>query len=174
VHTPQGKVRAVSVYLPNGNPPYNDPDDTSKFDYKLRFMDALYRRAAFLIGQGDRTILGGDLNVLLTPKDVYDPELFKNNALYREPVKQRLYALSYLGFYDAFRMLHPDENGYTYWDYAAKAFESDLGLRIDYLFLSPQCADVLQECFVDKTPRAGEKPSDHTPLTAVFDFAEAR
>lgn len=173
VHTPENTVRAASVYLPNGNPPYNNPDDETKFDYKLRFMDALYQHAQNLLRQGGLTVLGGDFNVIMTPDDVYDPAAFVNNALYREPVKQRMYALQYLGFYDAFRLKHRhDENGYTYWDYGGNAFVQDLGMRIDYLLLSPKLADCLTKCEVDKSPRAAEKPSDHTALSAVFECAE--
>ena len=43
------KIVISSVYMPNGNPPYNNPDDTSKFEYKLKFMDAFYKHAQKLI-----------------------------------------------------------------------------------------------------------------------------
>lgn len=155
--------RVASIYLPNGNPPYNNPDDNSKFDYKLRWMEALYEHAAKLLQKDEVVILGGDYNVILTPEDVYDVKPFINNALYREEVKQRLSALMYLGYYDAYRVKHPKETGYTYWDYG-KAFQVDWGMRIDYLMLSPKAADMLQDCYVDKNPRGKDKPSDHTPL----------
>ena len=170
VNAPEAKIRAASVYLPNGNPPYNDPDDESKFIYKLKFMDALYYHVQKLLRTHEKIILGGDFNVILTPDDVYNPELFKNNALFRPSVRQRLNALCHLGCYDAFRTLHPKENGYTYWDYGGRAYEQDLGMRIDYLFLSAQMADALSGCVVDKTPRTSDKPSDHTALTAKFRF----
>lgn len=158
--------RVASIYLPNGNPPYNNPDDDSKFTYKLRWMDAFYKRAEALLSLRRPVILGGDFNVILTENDVYDADVFKNNALYREEVKQRLMAIMYLGYYDAFRTLHPHQNGYTYWDYAGAAVQNDLGMRIDYLLLSPDAVDRLQKCEVDKSPRLGAKPSDHTVLKA--------
>lgn len=166
--TVEGKdIRVASIYLPNGNPPYNDPDDTSKFVYKLNWMEAFYRHTANLVHAHEPVILGGDFNVILTDHDVYNPELFRNNALFRPEVIQRLKAVEYQGWYDAFRTLHPlPQNGYTYWDYAGGAFPADLGLRIDYLWLSPKAADRLTSCFVDKSPRGGAKPSDHTTLTA--------
>lgn len=158
------KVRVASIYLPNGNPPYNNPDDTSKFEYKLKWMDALYNHAKELLRLNETVVLGGDFNVILTDEDVYNPELFRNNALFREEVKQRLTALKYLGFYDAYRSLHPQEIGYTYWDYSGNALQADYGMRIDYLFLSPKAVDKLVSCEVDKAPRMAAKPSDHTPL----------
>lgn len=158
--------RVASIYLPNGNPPYNNPDDTSKFEYKLRFMDALYRHAEELLQTRENIILGGDFNVIMSNKDVYDPEVFRNNALFRPEVQSRLKAIEYLGFYDAYRTLFPENVAYTYWDYAGGAFQNDLGMRIDYLFLSPSAADRLLSVAVDKNPRRGVKPSDHTVLTA--------
>lgn len=164
------KLRVASIYLPNGNPPYNDPDDDSKFTYKLKWMEALYKHAQKLLHSKEPVILGGDFNVILTDKDVYDPESFRKNATFREEVKQRLTALKYLGFTDAFRALHPSEIGYTYWDYSGRAFEMDLGIRLDYFFLSPKAADKLKACYIDKSPRQKEKPSDHTPLTLELEL----
>ena len=160
-------VRVASIYLPNGNPPYNDPDDTSKFAYKLRWMEALFKHTDELLHVQEPVILGGDFIVILTDNEVYNPELFRNNALFRPEVVQRLKAIEYQGWTDAFRALYPlPLNGYTYWDYAGGAFATDMGLRIDYLWLSPKAADRLVACNVDKSPRAGSKPSDHTALIA--------
>lgn len=159
--------RVASIYLPNGNPPYNDPDDTSKFTYKLKWMEALFQHTLELIHKPEPVILGGDLNVIMTDNDVYNPELFRNNALFRPEVISRLKAIEYQGWTDAFRALYPlPLNGYTYWDYAGGAFQNDTGMRIDYLFLSPKAADRLISCEVDKHPRGQSKPSDHTALVA--------
>ena len=162
------KYRLASVYLPNGNPPYNDPDDDSRYVYKLNWMAALYKRAQYLLSLRIPVVIGGDFNVILRDDDVYNPEEYKKNALFRPEVRQRLTALQYLGFYDAFRSLHPIKNGYTFWDYAGGALHNDMGMRIDYLFLSPDAADMLESCEVDKAPRLGAKPSDHTVLKAVL------
>lgn len=160
------KWRVASIYMPNGNPPYNRPDDESKFEYKCRWMEAFRAHAAGLLLKREKIVLGGDFNVIMTDNDVYDPRLFAGNALFRPEVRRELSAVCNLGWYDAFRMLHQTETAYTYWDYAGGAFQNDQGLRIDYLLLSPLAADALISCFVDKSPRRGDKPSDHTPLTA--------
>lgn len=170
------KLRVASVYLPNGNPPYNNIEDTSKLFYKLRWMDAFEQHVSGLLHSDEPVILGGDFNVILTDKDVYNPELFRGNALFRPEVINRLKSLEYQGWSDAFRLnqyksssvAEIEENGYTYWDYVGGAFAADLGLRIDYLWLSPKAADRLEKCWVDKSPRRREKPSDHTALCAMF------
>lgn len=162
------KWRVASIYAPNGNPPYNEPDDDSRYAYKLRWFDALIARAEELLQLQMPVVLGGDFNVILRDDDVYNPDDFRKNALFREEVKQKLMILQNLGFYDAFRTLHPVKNGYTFWDYAGGALQNDMGMRIDYLFASPNAVDRLVACMVDKAPRIGVKPSDHTALKASF------
>ena len=161
--------RVASIYLPNGNPPYNNPDDDSKWRYKLAWMEAFYKHAKALLELRKPVVLGGDFNVILTDIDVYNPEEFRGNALFRPEVIQRLKAFLYLGYYDAWRVLHPIENGYTFWDYAGGAFVNDMGMRIDYLWLNSYAVDKLRQIAVDKTPRGETKPSDHTVLKAVLD-----
>lgn len=160
--------RVATIYLPNGNPPYNNPDDESKWVYKLKWMDAFYNHAQKLLELRQPIILGGDFNVIMSDNDVYNPKMFEGNALFRDEVISRLKAFSYLGYYDAFRVIHPKEAGYTFWDYVGAALQNDDGLRIDYLWLNSYAVDMLENCEVDKAPRIGKKPSDHTVLKAVL------
>lgn len=160
--------RVASVYLPNGNPPYNNPDDESKWVYKLNWMNAFYKHAEKLSELRQPVILGGDFNVILTDNDVYNPEEFRKDALFRPEVIQRLRAVAYLGYYDAYRVLHPDDSGYTFWEYAGAALQNDMGMRIDYLWLNAYAVDCLESCEVDKSARSAPKPSDHTVLKAVL------
>ncbi len=162
------KYIVASLYLPNGNPPYNNPADTSKFAYKLRWMDALQQHADKLLREHKNVILGGDFNVILTPHDVYNPELFAGDALYRPEVQSRLKLLLRSGYCDAYRALYPHTSGYTFWDYNAGSFQNDLGLRIDYILSSPALTDRLISCEIDRDFRAADKSSDHTFLTAEF------
>jgi len=167
-------VRVASIYVPNGTPPPTNPSDWSKFAYKLQWMDAFAKHTEKLLHCPEPVILGGDFNVILTDKDVYNPELFRGGALYRPEVVNRLQSVAYQGWSDAFRVAQikssaltsKSENGYTYWDYGGGAFVGDLGLRIDYLWLSPKAVDRLDKCEVDKAPRRKQKSSDHTPLVA--------
>ncbi|MBE6452529.1 MAG: exodeoxyribonuclease III [Alphaproteobacteria bacterium] len=163
------EYRIASVYLPNGNPPYNNANDDSKYIYKLNWMSALYKRAEELLKLQKPVVLGGDFNVILKDDDVYDPDKYQNDALFRPEVRQRLKALQYLGYYDAFRCLHQTKSGYTFWDYSGGAIYQDLGMRIDYLWLSAKAVDKLKSCEVDKRPRLSPKPSDHTVLMAEFE-----
>ena len=164
-----GKPYTVaSIYLPNGNPPANNPADTSRFTYKLRWIDAFLNHSEALLKSGKNVILAGDFNIMLTALDVYNPDLFKGGALYRPEVWSRLNRLTYQGYTDTYRALYPQKVGYTYWDYTGTALQNDLGLRIDYIFSAPALTDRLLDCRIDKDFRRREKASDHTILVAEF------
>ncbi len=152
-------LRVASIYLPNGNPP-----DTEKYPYKLRWMARLADHAAGLLAGERPVVLGGDFNVIPTPEDVYDAARWSEDALYKLDTRRAFRALVNLGLTDAFRALHPGPGAYTYWDYQGVAWSADRGLRIDHLLLSPQAADRLRSCEIDRKPRGRERPSDHTPI----------
>ena len=146
------------LYLPNGNP-YPGP----KFDYKLRWFERLTARAAQLLDSGAPVVLAGDFNVMPTELDVYKPERWIDDALFRREVRDAYARLVDQGWTDALRQLHPDERIYTFWDYFRNAFARDAGLRIDHLLLSPSIADRLEDAQVDRFVRGWEKTSDHAP-----------
>jgi exodeoxyribonuclease-3 len=153
-------LRLVNIYLPNGN-----PIGTEKFAYKLAWMDRLALQMKAWLASVVPTIVGGDFNVIPEDMDCHKPSSWIHDALFQPEPRTRYRAMLSLGYVDAFRSLHPGEVGqYTFWDYFRKAFEYNRGIRIDHFLLSPDAAQRLQKCDIDKTPRAEEKPSDHTPI----------
>ena len=157
-------VRVASIYLPNGN-----PIGTEKFAYKLAWMDRLRAHAAALLELDQAVVLGGDYNVIPAAEDCHDPKAWAGDALFQPESRRAFRALLHLGYTEAFRALHPDERGaYSFWDYQGGAFQLDHGIRIDHLLLSPQAADRLVACAIDKAPRRQPKASDHTPVTVTL------
>ena len=148
-----------AIYLPNGNPVASD-----KFGYKLGWMERLIAHARALLAEERPLVLGGDYNVIPTALDCYDPAAWRGDALFRPESRSHFRELLALGYTDAFRALHPDRRAYTFWDYQGGAWQHDLGIRIDHLLLSPQAADRLVACDIDREPRGREKASDHTPI----------
>jgi len=146
------------LYLPNGN-----PAPGPRFDYKLRWLERLTAHAAELIASGAPVILAGDYNVIPTDLDVYKPERWLDDALFRPEVREAYQRLLAQGWTDALRSLHPDVRIYTFWDYFRNAYGRDAGLRIDHLLLSPSVATRLEAANVDRDVRAWEKTSDHAP-----------
>ena len=108
-------------------------------------------------------ILAGDYNVMPTDLDVYRPERWVDDALFRPEVRDAYGRLVSQGWTDALRALYPSERIYTFWDYFRNAYERDAGLRIDHLLLSPSVAGRLTEAGVAREVRGREKTSDHAP-----------
>ena len=147
------------LYLPNGNP-WPGP----KFDYKLKWFKRLSGHAKKLLDQKVPVALIGDFNVMPTELDVYKPERWINDALFRIEVRDAFKKLVEQGWTDAIRKLYPKEKIYTFWDYFRNAYQRDAGLRIDHFLLSPQLKRKLVNAGVDKHVRGWEKTSDHAPV----------
>lgn len=151
------------LYLPNGNP-FPGP----KFDYKLRWIERLKLHAAELISSGAPVALLGDYNIIPTEFDVYKPERWIDDALFRPEVRDAYKMLIAQGWTDALRKKYPKEKIYTFWDYFRNAYARDAGLRIDHCLLSTELAKKLVACGVDKHVRGWEKSSDHAPVWITF------
>jgi exodeoxyribonuclease III len=147
------------LYLPNGNP---FPSD--KFDYKMQWFGRLRAYAGELIDLDIPVALVGDYNVMPTDLDVYAPERWRDDALFRLEARQAFASLIAQGWMDALRELHPDERVYTFWKYFRNAFARDAGLRIDHLLLSPSLSDRLVRAEVDRFARGWDHTSDHAPV----------
>jgi exodeoxyribonuclease-3 len=148
----------ASIYLPNGN-----PAPGPKFELKLRWFERFSLYAAGLLKSGHPVVLAGDYNVMPTELDVYKPERWLDDALFRPEVRAAFKDLVDQGWTDALRKLHPGERIYTFWDYFRNAYGRDAGLRIDHLLLSPAVARRLESAGVDRAFRGRDKASDHAP-----------
>jgi exodeoxyribonuclease-3 len=146
------------LYLPNGN-----PAPGPKFDFKLKWFERMTVHAAELIDSGKPTVLAGDYNVMPTELDVYKPERWLDDALFRPEVRLAFKTLVSQGWTDALRTLNPGVKIYTFWDYFRNAYGRDAGLRIDHFLLSPSLKGKLVAAGVDKNVRGWEKSSDHAP-----------
>lgn len=147
------------LYLPNGN-----PAPGPKFDFKLKWFERLITHAAGLIESGKPVVLAGDYNVMPTELDVYKPERWVNDALFRPEVRLAFQTLVSQGWTDALRTLNPGVRIFTFWDYFRNAYARDAGLRIDHFLLSPSLRSKLVAAGVAKNVRGWEKSSDHAPV----------
>ncbi len=147
------------LYLPNGN-----PAPGPKFDYKLRWMEHFTEHTSGLLKEGKPVVLAGDYNVIPTEKDVYKPERWVDDALFRPESREAFQKVLAQGWTDAIRKLYPHETIYTFWDYFRNAYGRNAGLRIDHFLVSPEADKRLAAAGVDKHVRGWEKSSDHTPV----------
>jgi len=161
-------LRVASVYVPNGQ-----EAESEKFHYKLAFLEHLSRHLKTLLTYDEMLVVGGDYNIAPEDADVHNPKLWEGSVLTHEKVRRSFREIAHAGLYDAWRLIHPHNNTtspYTWWDYRANAFANDDGLRIDHLLLSPSSADCLAECHIERSLRAQEKASDHTPVFALLNI----
>lgn len=152
-------IHIACLYLPNGN-----PAPGPKFDFKLQWFKRLNRRAEELLAMDKPVVLTGDFNVMPTELDVYKPERWVDDALFRPEVRSAFHNLVEQGWTDAIRKIYPEEKIYTFWDYFRNAYSRDAGLRIDHFLLSPHLTSRLKGAGVDRHVRGWEKTSDHAPV----------
>jgi exodeoxyribonuclease-3 len=159
VSAKSGAVRIGCLYAPNGN-----PLGSEKFTYKLSWLERLCAHAASLLRNEEKVVLLGDYNIIPEDKDCYDPKAWMKDALFQPESRAAFHRLANLGYTDAFRAKNRSPGQYTFWDYMAGSWRRNAGIRIDHIFLSPQAADRLTACEIDRHVREGEKPSDHVPI----------
>jgi len=157
-------VRVCGLYLPNGN-----PAPGPKYDYKLRWMERLKERAEALMALEEPFLMAGDYNIIPQPEDAARPAVWAKDALFLPDSRAAFRRLVNLGFTEAFRARHQGAGHYSFWDYQAGAWDKNDGIRIDHFLLSPPCADLLKDAWIESDVRGHEKPSDHVPVWVELD-----
>ncbi|MCV3739277.1 exodeoxyribonuclease III [Rhizobium sp. TRM96647] len=112
-------------------------------------------------------VLIGDFNVMPTDVDVYAPERWRDDALFRPEVREAFAELLAQRLTDAIRHFHPEHRLYIFWTYRRDSIERDAGLRIDHVLLSPLAPPWLRKA-VQRQPR-GWPTSDHAPVIIELD-----
>lgn len=155
------RTRVVCLYAPNGQAVGSD-----KYEYKLRWYDALREWLRKVLARHPRLAVLGDLNIAPEDRDVHDPKAWEGQVHVSEPERAALRGLVGLGLEDSFRLFDQPERSYSWWDYRMAAFRRNAGLRIDLILLSSALARQCRASTIDKAPRKLERPSDHTPVIA--------
>lgn len=152
-------LRVASLYLPNGNPVPGE-----KYDYKCEWMARFEQQTKTLLAREEPIVLGGDYNIIPQDHDAENPQMWKNDALGIPKSRAAFRNILSQGYSDALRLIHPQEAHYTFWDFQRGAWERNDGIRIDHFLISPECADLLMDCYTQPEMRARQKPSDHVPI----------
>ena len=163
-----GRIKVINTYVPQGK----DPADPA-FEAKLSFLDRLKSWLSAGFDPDQPLIWTGDLNVAPADIDVFDPKRMEGKIGCHPRERQALEEAASFGLTDLFRELHPEERQFTFWDYRLpKAFERNLGWRLDHFMVSEPLVRAATDCRVDARPRSLPKPSDHTPVWAEFDLGK--
>lgn len=159
-------LRVASVYVPNGQEVFTD-----KYNVKIKFLTALSDYYKFLRDVEENLLIGGDFNIALNDIDVYNASRLENSICFSLEERQVLRKFLSIGLNDCFRSLNIKEEGFTWWDYRANAFNKNHGMRIDYIFCSAKLMQNIERCFVSKSLREVEKASDHIPVSIILNDA---
>ena len=158
-------VRVVNLYIPNGS-----EVGSEKYAYKLSWLAALRDFLEDEMSHHEKLVVLGDFNIAPADEDVYDAQKWGEAILCSPKERAALQALLKLGLSDVFRQFEQPEKAYSWWDYRAAGFRRNAGLRIDLILATAMMSKNCTACYVDKEPRAWERPSDHAPVVAEFDI----
>ncbi|MFN0119412.1 MAG: exodeoxyribonuclease III [Blastocatellia bacterium] len=158
-----GPIRVVNVYIPNGS-----EVGAEKYHFKL---DWLARLRAYFDTRCDParpTLLCGDFNVAPEDRDVHDPAAWEGKIHCSQAERDAMCHVRAWGFTDAFRQHRAEKGFFSWWDYRSGGFRRNHGLRIDHIWITETLAKSCVDCWIDKAPRALDRPSDHAPVVAEF------
>jgi len=157
-------IRIVDLYIPNGS-----EVGSEKYEYKLNWLQSLRNFLEAEMQGHENVVVLGDFNIAPADADVYDPEKWGDAILCSPLEREALGKLFDLGLTDVFRKFEHPEGTFSWWDYRAAGFRRNAGLRIDLILTSDSMTERCKASYVDKEPRAWERPSDHAPVVAEFD-----
>ena len=156
-------LRIISVYVPNG-----DVIKSEKYTYKLAWLDRLRHYLDKTATREELLMVAGDFNIAPFDHDAARPEAWTNSVICHPQVRQALAEVMAFGLIDLQQAANPSGGIFTWWDYRHLGFIRNDGLRLDLLLSNPILASRCQKVWVDTTPRAWKKPSDHAPVMAEF------
>ena len=173
---PEGReLTLINGYFPQGE----NRDHPVKFPAKQKFYADLtaFVRASFtpdrnLVILGDMNVAPLDLDIGIGP-DNAKRWLRSGKCSFLPEEREWLATLTDWGLYDAYRALHPQaDDCFSWFDYRSRGFERDLqrGLRIDLMLVTAPLRERLVDVGIDYAIRGMEKPSDHCPVWANFEF----
>lgn len=160
-----GDTRILNLYVPNGQSIFSE-----KYQYKLNWLQKLDLFLRDELKKYPKMLVLGDFNIAPEEIDVHDPKTWEGQVLFSDPERQAFRDMLQIGFHDVYRKLIPEEKNFSWWDYRLNAFKRNRGLRIDHILASTALSSVCLRCYIDKTPRQWERPSDHAPVIAEFDI----
>lgn len=161
-----GALSVASIYLPSGS------SSEERQAAKFRFMDAFLPWLKRARRRRRDYVLCGDWNIAHKKIDLKNWRANqKNSGFLPEERAWMDRLLGPLGWVDAFRVVKPSAEEYTWWSNRGRAWEKNVGWRIDYQLITPGLAPRVRDADIYRE----ERFSDHAPLTIDYDLEpEAR
>lgn len=162
-----GELRIVNLYVVNGKAVGDE-----KYEHKLHWLARVRDFLAAEIERYPNLVVLGDFNIAPEDRDVHDPEAWHERILCSTPEREALQKIQALGLHDSFRLFHDEDGQFSWWDYRQAAFDRNQGLRIDLVLLSDALKKAAKDASIERDPRTWERPSDHTPATAMLSLKQ--
>ncbi|MDX1480890.1 MAG: exodeoxyribonuclease III [Woeseiaceae bacterium] len=157
-----GSVSIASVYLPSGS------SGDHRQESKWRFLDAFIPHLKKLRRRRSEYVLCGDWNIAHRKIDLKNwRSNQKNSGFLPEERDWMTRVFEKEGFVDAFRELEQPPDQYTWWSNRGRAWEKNVGWRIDYHVVTPGLKGRVLRTDIYKDDRY----SDHAPLTVDYDWS---
>ena len=150
-----------SVYFPSGS----SGDERQK--QKFIFMSIFEKYLKKVNSRTKPSIICGDWNIVHKEIDIKNWKSNQKNSGCLPEERAWLDKVFYkLGYIDAFRAVNKEANNYTWWSNRGKAWDNNVGWRIDYQVLSPGNKIKIKNAKIYKKKRF----SDHSPLIMNYEL----
>ena len=156
-----GSLSVVSVYLPSGSA------GPERQESKFRFLSAFMPYLATLRRKRRQYILCGDWNIAHKEIDLRNWRSNRKNSGFLP--QERAWMDELFGsarYVDAFRQVNQEPDQYTWWSNRGRAWEKNVGWRIDYQVVSASLAPAVRIASIYKKKRF----SDHAPLIMDYEL----
>lgn len=154
-----GKLSIISLYLPSGT------TGDVRQDIKYEFLDFFMEQLRRMRRQKREFIICGDWNIAHTKNDIKNWRSNQKNSGFLPEERAWLDQLfDKVGYVDAFRVVNQASDEYTWWSNRGRAWEKNVGWRIDYQIVTPGLRDTIKKASIYREQRF----SDHAPLTIDY------
>lgn len=159
-------ISVISLYLPSGS------SGEERQQRKFAFMDAFMEHMRVLRKHDREYIICGDWNICHKEIDLKNWRSNRKNSGFLPEERAWLDTLyDEVGYVDAFRLVNPEADQYTWWSQRGAARANNVGWRLDLHVTTPGLADKVKSAeIVDGIDNQGENFSDHAPLTLEYDM----
>lgn len=153
-----GNLEIASVYLPSGS------SGEHRQEQKELWMEDFLPWAEPFLSQDTPVILGGDLNIAHTERDIFYAKGNENTSGFLPHEREWFTQLLETGWRDLVREHYGDCQGpYSWWSNRGRARELDRGWRIDYLLANAAARERFQSAVIHR--EGGLTISDHAPVS---------
>jgi exodeoxyribonuclease-3 len=154
-------INVVSLYLPSGS------SGDVRQEAKYRCLDSFAEHLKKVRRRRSETVVCGDWNIVHKEADIKNwKQNQKNSGCLPEERAWLDEVFGDIGFTDAFRTLPQQEQQYTWWSNRGRAWDNNVGWRLDYHAVTPGLKDRATRSDIYREQRF----SDHAPITMDFDW----